>query len=112
MAAAGAPATHHAVAALLFLQSAETALNAYSTLNSSPWTAENFGADPDKAKSCRRYVRHAVVVSAAYAGVASAVGRSWWPLAGAVTANVYLWWMYETALRKGAVAGSTGWAKS
>lgn len=103
--------TGRAVGALLFMTSAMTTLDAYSTLNSSPWTSENFGADPDKAKSCREYVRHAVIFSTVYAGAAAVIAGSLWPILGSAVANGYLVWLYERALARGQAAGTTGWAK-
>lgn len=104
-------ASARAVGALLFMTSAMTTLDAYSTLNSSPWTAENFGADPDKAKSCREYVRHSIVFSSGYALLSSIIAGSWWPIIGSAGSNGYLFWLYERALRRGKVAGTSGWAK-
>lgn len=102
-------ATSRAVAAVLFLTAAMTTLDAYSTLNSSPWTSENFGADARKAKSSREYVLHAIVFSSSYAIVSAFIAESLWPIAGATIANAYLWWLYERALSRGAAAGSEGW---
>lgn len=99
------------VGALLFLQAGMTTLDAYSTLNSSPWTAENFGADEAKAASCRGYVRHAIVFSTAYAVASALLAESVLPIVGATIANAYLYWLYDRGLRRGAVAGSAGWAK-
>jgi hypothetical protein len=101
----------NALAALLFMTSAMTTLDAYSTLESSPWTAENFGADPEKAKSCKEYLRHAVVFSLIYAAASAYIARSWWPIIGAVIANAYLVWLYLRALDRGKVTGATSWAK-
>jgi hypothetical protein len=101
----------NALAALLFLTAAMTTLDAYSTFQSSPWTAENFGADPVKAKSCREYLTHAVVFSMAYSVAAGYLAGSWWPVVGAGIANAYLVWLYLRALERGKVTGSTGWAK-
>lgn len=104
-------ASARSVAALLFMTSAMTTLDAYSTLNSSPWTSENFGADPEKAKSCREYVRHAVVFSGAYAIASAYIAGNAWPIVGSGVSNAYLVWLYERALRRGAVSGSNGWSK-
>jgi accessory gene regulator protein AgrB len=98
------------LAALLFMTSAMTTLDAYSTLNSSPWTAENFGADPEKAASCKEYVTHAVVFSMVYAFASAYIAKNWWPLLGAFVANMYLVWLYSRALNRGAAAGSAQWA--
>lgn len=97
--------------ALLFMTSAMTTLDAYSTLESSPWTAENFGADAEKAKSCREYMVHAVVFSMVYAIVSAIIAESVWPVAGALASNGYLVWLYQRALKRGAATGSAGWAK-
>lgn len=105
------PSGTNALAALLFMTSAMMTLDAYSTLESSPWTAENFGADPQKAKSCKEYLQHAVVYSMSYAVFSSYLARSWWPIIGAVVSNTYLIWLYLRALDRGKTAGSTGWAK-
>ena len=104
-------ASSRAVSALLFMTSAMTTLDAYSTLNSSPWTSENFGADPAKAKSSREYVRHAIVFSTAYAVAAAVIANNWWPVLGSAVSNGYLYWLYERALARGAEAGTTGWGQ-
>src|SRR5215472_17861472 len=97
----GTDGSSNALAALLFMTSAMTTLDAYSTFLSSPWTAENFGADPDKTKSCKEYLTHAVVYSMAYALASAYVARSWWPVIGAAIANTYLIWLYLRALERG-----------
>jgi hypothetical protein len=107
----GVAGAGNALAALLFMTSAMTTLDAYSTLESSPWTAENFGADPDKAKSCKEYLRHAVVYSMAYAAASAYIAHSWWPIVGALVSNLYLIWLYLRALERGKVTGSQSWAK-
>ena len=103
-----------AVAALLFLASSMNTLDAYSTLNSSPWTAESFGADERRAKALREYVGHAVVYSMAYAIAAAVIARgktaTWAILAGAIVTNAYLVWLYSRASVRGKAAGSAGWA--
>jgi hypothetical protein len=99
------------VAALLFMTSAMMTLDAYSTFESSPWTAENFGADPSKAASCREYLWHAVGYSMAYATASALIAHSWWPVVGAAISNAYLVWLYLRALDRGRTTGSTGWAK-
>jgi hypothetical protein len=103
---------NRAVSALLFTNSALMTLDAYSTLNSSPWTAENFGADPDKAASCREYVRHAIIVSSAFAVASAFISGTWWPIVGSAVANGYLYWLYERALGRGEDTGTTGWGQT
>lgn len=98
-------------AALAVVAGFET-FNAYGSLNSSPWTAENFGADPAKAASCRHYVRKAATVSTVMGAGISVISKSAWPLIGVVLVNIYMVNLYERALQKGAVAGSTGWANN
>lgn len=100
------------LAALLFMTSAMMTLDAYSTFESSPWTAENFGADPDKVKSCKEYLWHAVSYSMIYAVASAFLARSYWPVIGASISNAYLVWLYLRALDRGKVTGSTGWAKA
>jgi|SRR5215469_4968343 len=107
----GMPQGGNALAALLFMTSAMMTLDAYSTLESSPWTAENFGADPVKAASCREYLTHAVVYSMAYAVASAYIAQSWWPVIGSAIANAYLIWLYLRALERGKVTGAAGWAK-
>lgn len=99
-------------AALLFLQSGMMTLDAYSTFQSSPWTAENFGADPNKTKSAKEYLCHAVGFSLAYAIASAILAKSWWPVIGSVIANAYLVWLYLRALDRGKATGSTGWANA
>jgi len=84
-------------------------LDAYSTLNSSPWTAESFGGDPQKMKSLREYVGHAMVFSTLYCAGSAIIGASWWPIYGSVINNGYLWWLYRRAAQRGAKAGAVGW---
>lgn len=98
-----------ALGALLFLAAGTNALDVYSALNSSPWTAENFGADPTKAASCREYVTHSIVVTSFYGAVAGVLAKSWWPIVGTVLANVYMYWLYERALARGMAHNSQGW---
>lgn len=99
------------LAAVLFMTSAMMTLDAYSTFESSPWTAENFGADEEKAKSCKEYLAHAVVYSTIYALASSWLAKSYWPLVGSGASNLYLIWLYLRALERGKMTGSDGWAK-
>lgn len=100
-----------ALAAVLFLQSLMTVMDTYGTLNSSPWTAENVGADPDKVASLREYVTHAVVFSGVTCVASAVIAESAWPVVGAIAANGYLVWIYHRAVTRGREAGSdgTGW---
>ena len=103
-----------AMAALLFLGAINETMQAYGTLNSSPWTAESFGADDRRSRALREYVAHAVVFSLA-TGVAAAFiaqGRkaTYAILGGTVFVNGYLVWLYARASVRGRTAGSAGWA--
>jgi hypothetical protein len=102
------------LAALLFMTASMNTLDAYSTLNSSPWTAESFGADERRAKALKEYVAHAVAYSMTYAAAAAFIARgkaaTWSILFGAVVTNAYLVWLYARASARGRAAGSDGWA--
>src|SRR5215467_1434795 len=98
----GSTASANQVGALLFLTAGMTTFDAYSTLNSSPWTAENFGGDEEKMASLREYVMHAVAFSMTYAIGSSVLAHSLLPLIGAAIANAYLVWLYRRAANRGA----------
>jgi hypothetical protein len=89
-------------------------LDAYSTLNSSPWTAESFGADERRAAALKEYVGHAVGYSAFYSLIAAWVARgrtaTYAILGGMLLTNAYLVWLYARASRRGREAGAQGWA--
>jgi hypothetical protein len=101
-----------AIGAILFMQATMNTLDGYSTLLSSPWTAESFGADDRRAKALREYLGHAVIFSVGYA-VASALivgGRlGWYIIAGSAITNLYLIWLYQRASRRGREAGAANW---
>lgn len=103
------------IASLLALTAAMTTFDAFSTLMSSPWTAENVGADAEKARSAREYYRHAVgfsMLNAVAAGMVAGPGIGWFPVIGAAVANVYLVWLYERAIHRAEGTGYTGgWLK-
>jgi cation transport regulator ChaB len=102
------------LAAVLFLQASMNTLDAYSTLNSSPWTAESFGADERRAAALKEYVAHAVAYSSLYGLAAAAIARgktaTWAILGGVTITNIYLVWLYVRASRRGREAGSSSWA--
>ena len=104
------------IAAILFLTSSMNTLDAYSTLNSSPWTAESFGADERRARALKEYVAHAVVYSMAYATAAAFIARgraaTWAIIIGAVVTTAYLVTLYMRASARGREAGSAGWANA
>lgn len=97
-----------ALAAILFLAASTNAMDVYSAVNSSPWTAESFGGDPAKAASVREYVRHALVLTSVMAVVSGYISRSWWPIVGMVLADGYMYWLYERALNRAVASQSKG----
>jgi hypothetical protein len=97
--------------ALLFMGAVMVSMDCMSSLNSSPWTSETFGASPEKAASSREYVMHAVIVSTALSLVSASIAESWWPIVGVAATNGYLYWIYERALRRGSESGKEGWGK-
>lgn len=101
--------SRRAISAILMIQASTNALDAYSALNSSPWTAESFGGDPAKAASCREYVAHAAIVTTGYALAASILAKNIWPMIGAGAANIYMYWLYTRALNRAVARESTGW---
>ena len=101
--------TARAASAILFLQAGMYTMDAMSTLNSSPWTSENFGADKDKAASAQEYVWHALGVGTAYCIASAAIAGSWMPILGAGVNAGYLYWIYKRALQRGADSGSSNW---
>lgn len=99
-------------AAILFIQASTNTLDVASALNSSPWTAQSFGADPAKRESCMRYVRHSMYLSGFYCISAGLIARSPWPIIGFVIAGAYMWYLYTDALNKAQQSGSKGWSDS
>jgi len=103
-------------AAILFLGAINETMQAYGTLNSSPWTAESFGADDRRAAALKEYVSHAVGFSLITGGMAAYIARgkmaTYSILGGVIITNVYLVWLYRRASRRGRDAGSSNWANA
>jgi hypothetical protein len=103
-----------ALAAILFLGAINETMQAYGTLNSSPWTAESFGADDRRAAALKEYVAHAVIFSMGTAALAAWIAQgtkaTWAILGGAGLVNAYLVWLYMRASKRGREAGSGDWA--
>jgi len=95
--------------AILFLQASTNAMDVFSAVNSSPWTAENFGGDATKAQSVREYVWHGVGLTIFYIVGAAVLGKSPWPIIGGGITLLYMVWLYNRALGRGAAARSQGW---
>lgn len=102
------------MAAVLFLAAINETMQAYGTLNSSPWTAESFGADDRRASALKEYIGHAVVFSTATSLFAAAIARgraaTWAIILGSALTNVYLVMLYNRASARGRAAGDSGWA--
>jgi hypothetical protein len=93
-------------AALLFMAAGTNAYDAYSAVNSSPWTAETVGGDERKAASMKEYCYHAVIITSVYALGGAVIAKSWWPIIGAGGAGAYMYWLYMRALKRGFDEGS------
>ena len=95
--------------AALMLTTLGLGFEVMSAMNSSPWTAENFGADEAKAASCWKYTLQATAINAAMGAGASILTKTWWPLIGTSVVSVYMGWTYRQALNRGMAAGNTDW---
>ncbi len=95
--------------AILFIQASTNAMDVYSALNSSPWTAQSFGADPEKRAACMEYVHHSLAVTAFYCGAAAVLANNIWPIIGWALASGYMYWLYKRALARAVASGSTSW---
>lgn len=95
--------------AALFLTTMGLGFEVMSALNSSPWTAENFGADEARAKSCWKYTIQAAGINAAMGLGASILTETWWPLLGTSTVSLYMALTYRAAINRGKKAGNMGW---
>jgi uncharacterized membrane protein len=80
------------------MQAGTLAMDVYSAVNSSPWSAETFGGNEERAASCMKYVKHAIVLTGIFVLAASLISHSWWPLIGAGVAGAYMYWLYDNAL--------------
>lgn len=101
--------SNRVASAILFIQASTNAMDVYSALNSSPWTAQSFGADPEKRRACMEYVHHSLAVTAFYSFAAAALAKSWWPIIGWAIASTYMYWLYTRALARAQATGSTDW---
>lgn len=100
--------TKRGLAGVLLLQAGQYTMDVMSTLQSSPWTAENVGADPEKVESLNFYLKNAMVASTAYCFGAAYLSESYWPIIGSVINNAYLYYIYKQAIEKARVAATKG----
>ena len=98
-----------AAAVGMFLVASAESFNIFSAMNSSPWTAENFGADERRANSAKEYVIIACAANEALGIGASLIGHSPWPLVGTTMVSGFMVFIYWRALQRGKDAGSQGW---
>lgn len=101
--------SNQAAAATLFIVSGTNALDVYSATNSSPWTAYKFANDPQSVAAMRRYVAHAIAITALINGAGAIIARSWLPILGAAAASAYMYWLYEEAVNRGQNEESKSW---
>ena|SRR5215831_4297426 len=97
------------IAAMLFLQGVMSGYDVFSAVNSSPWTAESFGGDPEKEASLREYINHGLTITLVTAAASAMIAGSPWPLLGAIAACSYMYWLYMRAIQRSKESNSTGW---
>ena len=95
--------------AVLFLVAVDASFNAYSSINSSPWTYENMSGDSDRASSGSKYVWLANGAALVLGAFSSIIANSAWPFAGAATVVVLMHSLYRHAMSTGEEQGNTGW---
>lgn len=93
--------TGNALHALLFISGALYALDTFSTLHSSPYTAEVRGGSAENADRVRHWVNIAVGTGIGFGIVTSFIARTPWPMIGAVATTGGMWWAYNHALSRG-----------
>lgn len=98
----------------LFMVAAAESFNIFSAMNSSPWTAENFGADEKKAKSCKEYVLWSLAANTGLGlGASFLAGKNgkpnFYPLLGTLLVSLFMVWIYWRALARGMNNQSYGW---
>ena len=95
-------------AATEFAASVAAGYSIYSTLNSSPWTAESFGGDPEKARSCLFYSKLATLTNIGLGLFTSLIAGSLWPLTGFAVVSLEMHYLYHRAVGRARRHGSTG----
>lgn len=99
-----------AAGAILMLQAGTQVYDAISAVNSSPLTAERYGADPAQAKSAMEYTYQGIALSSIYCIGAAWVAHSWWPIIGMLPADIYLVWLYKRAIKRAQGRGPVDWS--
>lgn len=101
-----------AAGAILYLVAVDASFNAYSAINSSPWTYENMSGDSGKAASGSKYVWLANGAAVLLGLFSSLVAGNWWPLVGSLTVVALMHSLYRHAMTTGKREGNTGWRSS
>lgn len=99
---------NRALAAILMMQGYRDVLDTTSTLQSSPWTTENVGADEDMANSMKYYLWQTTGSSAIMGVLGSVVAGSYWPIGGTAIGIGYMWYIYLHALRNAQEKNNSG----
>jgi|SRR5215469_16370069 len=99
------------IAAVLFLQGIMAGYDVFSAVNSSPWTAQSFGGDPEKEASLREYVNHGLAITLGTTAASAIIAGSAWPFLGGVLASIYMYWLYMRAIQRSKESNSKGWDK-
>jgi len=94
-------------AAGLFLMSLGSAFEVLSAMNSSPWTIENVGANPDKARSAMKYTYLGLGMAAAIGAGASLLTATIWPLLGVAFVSILMIFVYKHAIGNAIQNGSS-----
>jgi hypothetical protein len=94
--------TGRALAALLFITYALAALDAFSSVHSSPYTAEVRGGSAENDERVRRYARTSVYVGIGLGAAGTAISGKAWPFFGAVVACGFMYVLYDRALKNAA----------
>ena len=88
----------------------------FGSLNSSPWTARNFGGDPEKAATCMKLVRKGVINNLLMGSLGSALlywdgkAKGWWmPIMVTSGVSAYMYWEYYTNIQAAIQQGSSSW---
>lgn len=101
------------VAGVLFLQAATNAMDVYSAVNSSPWTAETVtGGNPVNEASLKRYCAHAVAQTIMIDGLAALIagpGLAKYVVLGAGIEVTYMSWLYYDAVQRGRQKKTKSW---
>lgn len=96
-------------AAGLFLMSLGSAFEVLSAMNSSPWTIENVGANPQRAKSAMKYTYLGLSMAGAIGVGASLLTGTIWPLLGIAIVSALMIFVYRHAIKSAEEQGNTGW---